>query len=243
MPLIYFVLRLLRVPGVYEVMLPMFHRGVCKILGLKVEVIGQMSQYKPTLFVSNHISYIDIFITGYMLSFFVAKSEVANWPVFGKLAKIQNTLFIERNPKKARQQIEILRTHLSSGNNLTLYPEGTSTNGTYVEPFKSTLFAAAETDKQEPRVAIQAMTVAYTHHADQEIVDQAVRDHYAWYAKMPFLSHFLGLMPLKSARAIIYFHPVCYIDEFENRKACADHCHKVVSQKLDDLVNFTESSS
>ena len=68
MPLIYFVLRLLRVPGVYEVMLPMFHRGVCKILGLKVEVIGQMSQYKPTLFVSNHISYIDIFITGYMLS-------------------------------------------------------------------------------------------------------------------------------------------------------------------------------
>ena len=241
MPLLYFILRFLHVPGVYQVMLPMFHRGVCWILGLKVETMGEMSEERPTLFISNHISYIDIFITGYMPTFFVAKSEVANWPVFGKMANIQNTLFIERNPKKARQQIQVLRSHLTQGNNLTLYPEGTSTNGTYVERFKSTLFAAAE-NVDGPRVGIQPMTVAYTHHAGEPIVDQAVRDHYAWYAKMPFLSHFLGLMPLKSVRAIIYFHPVCYIDQFENRKACADHCHALVSQTLDDLVNFRETS-
>ena len=240
MPLIYYILRLLRVPGMYELMLPAFHRGVCRILGLKVSVIGEMSDVKPTLFVSNHISYIDIFITGYMLSYFVAKSEVANWPVFGQLAKIQNTLFIERSPKKARQQIEVLRNHMLDGKNLTFYPEGTSTNGTVVRPFKSTLFAAAE-NELGLRVAIQAMTVAYTHHADEPIVDQAVRDHYAWYAKMPFLSHFFGLMPLKSARAIIYFHPVCYLDEFENRKACADHCQAIVAQKLDELVSHTQT--
>ena len=240
MPLIYFILRMFRVPGVYEVMLPMFHRGVCWILGLKVKIIGETSSEKPTLFVSNHVSYIDIFVTGYMLSFFVAKSEVANWPVFGKLANIQNTLFIERDPRKARQQIEVLRTHLRNRNNLTLYPEGTSTNGTFVEPFKPTLFAAADI-ADGPRVAIQPMTVAYTHHAGEPIVEQAVRDHYAWYAKMPFLSHFFGLMPLKSVRAIIYFHPVCYLDEFENRKACADHCQRVVAQKLDDLIHFRDS--
>ena len=175
MPLLYFILRFLHVPGVYQVMLPMFHRGVCWILGLKVETMGEMSEDRPTLFISNHISYIDIFITGYMPTFFVAKSEVANWPVFGKMANIQNTLFIERNPKKARQQIEVLRSHLTQGNNLTLYPEGTSTNGTYVERFKSTLFAAAE-NVDGPRVGIQPMTVAYTHHAGEPIVDQAVRD-------------------------------------------------------------------
>jgi len=236
-PPVYLILRLFRIPGLYETMVPMFHRVNCRILGLKVEISGEMSEQTPTLFVSNHISYIDIFALGFMPAFFIAKSEVANWPVFGKLSTLQNTIFIERNPKKAREQIGILRDHLQKGNNLILFPEGTSTNGVHVEPFKPTLFAAAEVPQSsDKRVAIQAITVAYTHHAGAPIRNQAVLDHYAWYARMPFLKHFLGLMPLKSAGVKIHYHPVCYLDDFENRRACAQHCEQLVADKLDALV-------
>ncbi len=235
MPLIYLILRLFRVPGLYDVMVPMFHHGNCKILGLDVEISGEMSDQRPTFFVSNHISYVDIFVMGFMPAFFIAKSEVASWPVFGKLSTLQNTLFIERNPKKAREQIRVLQRHLQEGNSLILFPEGTSTNGRHVEPFKSTLFAAADLPSKK-RVTIQAVTVAYTDHAGQPIRTQAVLDHYAWYGTTPFLPHFLGLMPLKNVSVKIHYHPVCYLEEFENRKACADHCQQQVADKLQALV-------
>ena len=235
MPLFYLLAKLLRVPN-YKKIVPFFHAGTCRILGISVEVSGDMTFDKPALYVSNHISYIDIFILGQIPAFFVAKSEVANWPVFGKLAGFQNTLFIERNPRKAKSQLEILKKHLKHGNSLTFFPEGTSTDGVHVESFKSTLFESANLNDSTIRVAIQPVTVAYTHHAGMKIDNQAVRDHYAWYAKMPFLSHFLGLMPLKKSSAKIHYHPVCYLDDFETRKQCADHCQSLVAEKLQELV-------
>jgi len=235
MPLFYLVVQLLRVPG-YKKLVPFFHAGTCRILGIGVEVSGEMSLAKPTLYVSNHISYVDIFILGQIPAFFVAKSEVASWPVFGTLAEFQNTLFIERNPRKAKPQLEILKNHLRKGDSLTFFPEGTSTDGVHVESFKSTLFEAANLGDKVTRVAIQPVTVAYTHHAGKKIDNQAVRDHYAWYAKMPFLSHFLGLMPLKKVGAKIHYHPVCYLNDFASRKECADYCQKLVAEKLQQLV-------
>ena len=236
MPLLFILLRLLRIPG-HTKLVPLFHAGTCRILGIRVSTSGQMSDAAPTLYVSNHISYVDIFVLGQLPAFFIAKSEVASWPVFGKLATFQNTLFIERNPKQAKAQIKILRDHLQEGNSLTLFPEGTSTDGVHVEPFKSSLFASASLESEQ-KVAIQPVTVAYTHHAGEKIQSQQVRDKYAWYATMPFLSHFLGLFPLKNVCAHIHFHPVCYLEQFESRKACADHCQTLVADKLAELTAF-----
>lgn len=236
MPIVFMLCQFLRVPG-HKKLVPFFHAGTCRILGIGIRKTGEMSVRQPTLYVSNHISYIDIFILGCLPAFFIAKSEVASWPIFGKLAEFQNTLFFERKAGRTKQQLEILKNHLKLGNSLTFFPEGTSTDGAHVEPFKSSLFEAANLGEGEPRVAIQPITVAYTHHAGEKITDQSVRDHYAWYAKMPFASHFFGLMPLKKVGARIHFHPVCYLDEFETRKECADHCQKMVAQKLDELVS------
>ena len=235
MPIIFMLCRLLRVPGHFQ-LIPFFHAGTCKILGIGVTESGIMSVARPTLYVSNHISYIDIFILGWLPAYFIAKSEVAGWPVFGKLAGFQNTLFIERKAGRAKQQLQVLQNHLLQGNSLTLFPEGTSTDGVHVEPFKSTLFEAANLPGDK-RVAIQPITVAYTHYNGEKITSREVLDHYAWYAKMPFLPHFLGLMPLKKVGAKIHFHQVCYLDEFETRKECADHCQKVVADKLDEFMN------
>ncbi|GAA6138588.1 lysophospholipid acyltransferase family protein [Arenicella sp. 4NH20-0111] len=234
MPLIYMVARLVRVPK-YTQLPHVFHAGVCKILGIQVSCSGSMSERRPTLYLSNHVSYVDIFVLGQLPAYFIAKAEVASWPVLGTLAQFQNTLFIERKAGRAKQQLKVLQNHLEQSNSLTLFPEGTSTNGTHVEPFKSTLLESANLP-DGPRVAIQPVTVAYTHYDGELIVDQQTRDHYAWYARMPFLPHFLGLMPRKKVSAKIHFHPVCYLDEFETRKECAQHCQKLVADRLDALV-------
>jgi 1-acyl-sn-glycerol-3-phosphate acyltransferase len=213
-----------------------FHRGTCRILGIRVTVSGEMSTLRPTFYTSNHVSYIDIFVLGFIPAYFIAKSEVAGWPVFGQLARFQNTLFFERKAGKAKAQLEVLKAHLREGNSLTLFAEGTSTNGTHVEAFKSTLFEAANLEPDSPRVAIQPVTVCYTHYNGKKINDQRLRDYYAWYAKMPFLMHFLNLFPMKKVDAKVHFHPVCYLDYFDTRKQCAEHCQSLVSAKLTELV-------
>lgn len=234
MPLVYMVCRLLRIPGYLQ--LPhVFHAGVCRILGIQVTTSGEMSAERPTLYLSNHVSYVDIFVLGQLPAYFIAKAEVASWPVLGMLSKFQNTLFIERKAGRAKQQLQILQNHLEQDNSLTLFPEGTSTNGTHVESFKSSLLEAANLPSGK-RVVIQPVTVAYTHYNGTLIDNQKTRDHYAWYATMPFLSHFLGLMPRKKVGAKIHFHPVCHIDEFSTRKECAQHCQTLVADKLDAFV-------
>lgn len=229
MPLVFFVLRALKIKS-HKIMPHVFHRGVCLILGLRVKSRGEQHPSNPTLFVSNHISYLDVFVLGNIRAYFVAKSEVANWPILGPYARFQNTLFIERKAGKAKQSMLVMKEHLQQNKSLILFPEGTSTDGRHVEPFRSSLFAAAESS-QEP-IPIQPITLAYTHQGGKKM-NQSMRDHYAWYATMPFLGHFLKLMILKKVDVKVYFHPVCYLDSFATRKECADHCHKVVAQRLD----------
>ncbi|MEM7357763.1 MAG: lysophospholipid acyltransferase family protein [Pseudomonadota bacterium] len=230
MPLVFFLFKL--VGSAFHKEIPhFFHQGVQKILGLRVKYSGELHKEHPTLFVSNHISYLDVFVLGGIRAYFIAKSEVAGWPVLGQLARFQNTLFIERSAGKARQQLKIMQSHLREGNSLILFPEGTSTDGVHVEPFKSSLFEAANLEESETRVSIQAITVAYTHQAGKKM-NQEMRDYYAWYATMPFGPHFRNLFALQKVDVKVHFHPVCYLDQFESRKQCADHCELQVSNKL-----------
>jgi len=232
MPLLFFLLRALKVQR-HKNLPHVFHRGVCWIFGLHVERSGEQHQSSPTLFVSNHISYLDVFVLGNIRAYFIAKSEVANWPILGPYSRFQNTLFIERKAGKAKEAMLILQEHLQQGKSLILFPEGTSTEGTHVEPFRSSLFAAA-VNSNSKRIPIQPITVAYTRQGGQRM-NQIMRDHYAWYATMPFLGHFLRLLMLKKVDVKVHFHPVCYLDSFATRKECADYCHSVVTQKLDNF--------
>ena len=234
MPALFFITRFVGYSGCKS--LPhYFHRGVRRILGLRVSFSGELNTQQPCLYASNHISYLDVFVLGGIRAYFIAKSEVASWPVLGSLARFQNTLFFERATGRAKYQLKVMQSHLIKGNSLILFPEGTSTNGTYVEPFKSSLFEAANISQTEPRVAIQAITVAYTDQ-DGRKMNQEVRDHYAWYAKMPFGSHFRNLFALKKVDVKVHFHPVCYLDQFETRKQCAQYCQQLVSTKLAQFI-------
>lgn len=238
MPMVFFLSKLIpwfdsqRLPRVY-------HWGVCKLIGLRVQFKGNLSSHIPTLFVSNHVSYLDIFALGQKLpGSFVAKSEVASWPVLNKLAKLQDTLFIERKANRAKQQLQLFQQHLSTQRNLILFPEGTSTNGAEVKPFKSSLFAAAETD--ELSVQVQAVTIVYTHY-DGRGMNQSERNNFAWYADMPFAAHFFNVLSLRNFTAVVQFHPPMMVSDFAHRKACAEQAEQQVRASLEQELSDSGS--
>lgn len=206
-----------------------FHRGCRRILPLHLETEGQCITDRPTLFVCNHVSYLDIFLLGGIVpGCFIAKSEVAGWPILGQMAKLQNTLFFERNGKHARSQIDVMVQQLRQKGNLILFPEGTSTPGTYVAPFKSSLFHAAEIAED---VAIQPITLAFVS-LDNHVMSPEERDFFAWYADMPFASHFYKMAGMRPMQAKIIFHKPVRLKDFSSRKACAEHCHSLISGAL-----------
>lgn len=209
-----------------------FHRMCCYLFSMKVSTEGEISVLKPTLFLSNHISYLDIFALGSSLpGYFIAKSEVAGWPVLGQLAKMQNTLFFERKGNKIRAQLSIMSDHFDEKKNLILFPEGTSTEGEHVEPFKSSLLQSVE--QAACTVIIQPVTIAYTHYKNKPM-SREVRDQYAWYATMPFGSHFFNALGLKKSCVKIIFHPTIALTDFETRKECAAYCGQQVANGLNE---------
>ena len=158
----------------------LFHGTVARFFfNMRCEYVGHMQQGRPVMYVANHASYLDVFVLGGKIpGSFVAKSEVAGWPVFGKLARLQNTMFLERKAQRAASQITQVRDWLHNESNLILFPEGTSTSGDWVAPFRSSLFAAAD------EVTVQPVTVVYLDYQG-ELMSKGDRDHYAWYLPDP----------------------------------------------------------
>ena len=202
---------------------------------MRCQTIGKPCTHRPSLFLGNHISYLDIFVYGsFIPGYFIAKSEVANWPILGWLAKVQNTLFFERKGRKVRGQLQVMSEQFEKRGNLILFPEGTSTEGEHVEPFKPSLLQAIE--KADASVVIQPMTIAYTHYQNRPMT-KAMRDHYAWYGTMPFASHFFHAMGLAKSQVVVQFHPPVSLDQFNTRKDCAHYCWQQVASALPELLS------
>lgn len=234
MPASFYLARLFGYSKLHKIPM-LFHRGCCVIMGLRVNSSGELCSTPPTLFICNHISYLDVFVLGGIVpGSFIAKSEVASWPVFGGLAKIQNTLFFERSGGKVAGQVAVMQQHFDDNGNLILFAEGTSTPGTHVGPFKSSLFHGAEKTRQ--RVRIQPVTIAYTEYEGRALSAQE-RDCFAWYATMPFVSHLVTVLALKPVGVELIFHAPVELNDFASRKDCAGYCQRVVAAGLDAANN------
>jgi 1-acyl-sn-glycerol-3-phosphate acyltransferase len=217
--------------GSLSATLPMtYHRWCCWILGFRVVVRGVMEPSRPTLFVANHCSYSDIAVLGSIIKgSFVAKSEVASWPIFGYLAKLQNSVFVDRSGIKAREQRDGMVARLAAGDNLILFPEGTSDDGNRVLPFKSALFGVAQHRFENgDTVKVQPVSIAYTR-LDGIPTGRALKPYFAWYGDMDMVSHMWALAGLGMTTVEVVFHPPVVISAFESRKALAAHCHESVS--------------
>lgn len=144
-----------------------FHRVVARLFGFRVRAVGEMARGRPLLLVANHTSWSDIIVLSSVAQVsFIAKSEVRSWPVFGMLAVLQRTVFVERERRgKTGEQASEIAARLAAGDAMVLFPEGTTSDGNRVLPFKTALFGAAHAAIREsgaPEVIVQPVAIAYT---------------------------------------------------------------------------------
>ncbi|HWD14736.1 1-acyl-sn-glycerol-3-phosphate acyltransferase [Pseudochrobactrum sp. sp1633] len=144
-----------------------FHRIAAWLLGFRVKVHGDIVKERPLLLVSNHVSWSDIVVLSSVANVcFIAKSEVRKWPVFGTFAVLQRTVFVEREKKgRTAQQASDIALRLAGGDAMVLFPEGTTSDGNRVLPFKTSLFGAAHAairETGEEKVIVQPVSIAYT---------------------------------------------------------------------------------
>ncbi len=206
-----------------------YHRRCCRILGFRVERRGRQSRVHPTLYVANHVSYFDITVLGSLIpGSFVAKSEVASWPLFGRLAKLQRTVFVERRGREAGTHRDEISNRLRAGTNLILFPEGTSGDGNRVLPFKSALFAVAERHPSGQPLCVQAVSVSYTR-LDGVPMGRYLRPFLAWFGDMDLAWHLWHAVGLGRVTVVVEFHEPVTIDDFNSRKDLARHCEDVVA--------------
>lgn len=205
-----------------------YHRRSCRILGFDVRQIGEPISAGPVLFASNHVSYTDIAVLGSLIAgSFVAKSEIATWPFFGWLAKLQRSVFVDRQVRSTARQRDAIAERLAAKDALILFPEGTSSDGTFVLPFKSALFSVvSHKDGGEP-VTVQPVSLTYTR-LDGLPIARRLRPFFAWYGDMALTPHMWNVVGLGRVEVVVEFHPPTSFAEFPSRKALARFCHERV---------------
>lgn len=211
---------------------PYITMAVCRaafvILGVGYRAEGQPMRHQGAV-VANHASWLDIFaLNACQRIFFVSKSEVAGWPAIGWLARATGTLFIERDPRRAKNHQALLEKRIRAGHKLLFFPEGTSTDGRRVLPFKSTLFQAFYTHGLEQAMQIQPVSVVYHPPAG---ADPRL---YGWWGAMYFGTHLLKILATRRQGAVeVIFHPPVAVDQFPTRKELARWCEQQVRQGLE----------
>lgn len=223
------LLRLIEKPiwGAHRPWTPFITQVVCKIVllifGLRHKTTGRLMRRNGAI-VANHSTWLDIFtLNATAHVYFVAKSEVANWVFIGWLARATGTIFIRREAKDAQKQKQIFQDRLKDGHKLLFFPEGTSTDGQRVIPFKPTLFAAFFEPEFRPHFCMQPVTVRYTAPKDQD------PRYYGWWGDMDFGRNFLQILAtVPQGRVEVIYHEPLDVADFTNRKELAAACQKAV---------------
>jgi len=204
-----------------------YHSLLCRLFGIRLVIVGKPIQDRGVLMVANHTSYFDILVlSGAARVSFVAKSEVANWPFFGLLAKLQDTVFVERARRTQVAEVrELIRKRLEEGDALVLFPEGTSSDGNRVLPFKSALMGAVEVNVEEAAGAhhhalVQPVSVAYVGIHGLPM-GREFRPLFAWYGDMDLIPHLWEAVKTGPFDVAVEFHPPMTIDSAGGRKALA----------------------
>ena len=212
-----------------------YHAACCRILGFRVLVRGVPSEVAPTLFVSNHLSYLDIVVLSALAPVsFVAKREVASWPFFGWLARLQRTVFVGRDRRNVHDERDSLAAALAEGRSLVLFPEATSWDGNRLRPFRSSLLAAAEIAPAGRPLLVQPLTVAYTR-VDGMPIGRHLRPFYAWFGDMELPGHLWQVLGIGRVTVELEFHDPVTFARFGSRKALTRHCEAAIARALAEL--------
>ncbi len=206
-------------------------RLVRSIFGLKLRFVGQpfYDANMRTAFLSNHISYLDIVILASRLqASFVAKSEVASWPLFGFLARLQNTVFVDRRRTATAASKAAIGDALNNKRrSVIIFPEGTSTDGRTVAPFKSALLDVFL--DSGAAVRIQPVAIVLDAVDGRRPDDQPTRDLYAWWRpETTLVPHLWAFGHVWRTDLTVHFLEPLEISRFADRKALARAAHDMV---------------
>ncbi|MGH6866807.1 MAG: lysophospholipid acyltransferase family protein [Methyloceanibacter sp.] len=217
-----------------------YHRQVCKIVGVRLNIEGEIAAAQGVLIISNHVSWLDITVLSAVAPVsFVAKQEVSTWPFVSWLAKLQRSVFVDRNRRNevGNKANEIL-SRLRAGDHIVLFAEGTSSAGNGVVPFRTALFAAAKpAGGQAMGEAVSAQTLALTYTRIHGLpLGRRGRPQVAWYGDMDLASHAWRLLGLGPIDANIRIGPPVPLDNFPDRKALARYAEERVRQDVAVLL-------
>ncbi len=217
---------LLLIPGRQKVdFAAFFWKTIARFLGLRVRTIGVPVRQgtlrqgsRPVIYVCNHSSWADIpAVGGVIKACFVSKDDVAGWPIVGTVARLGRTVFVTRNRTGTLRERDEMQEKLAGGDALILFPEGTSSDGSRVLPFRSSFFAAAY---GEVKPIIQPVSVVYDRLAGLP-VSHATRAVFAWYGDMDLAPHVWQLAQWQGKRVTLLFHTPLDPLDYPDRKALA----------------------
>jgi 1-acyl-sn-glycerol-3-phosphate acyltransferase len=202
-----------RIPVIY-------HRIVCRLLGVRIFVIGAPPRHHPSLVIANHVSWIDIsVISAVVPTVFVAKQDIADWPIFGLLAKLQQSVFVDRQRRQKTKEVNSeIAERLVGGDPVVLFAEGTSL------PFRSALIGAARDvviqAKNTSRILMQPLSIAYVGLHGIPMGRQH-RHRAAWYGSTDLLPHMKRVMREGAIDVVLTWgEPIAFAAE-SNRKQVA----------------------
>lgn len=207
--------------------------AVCRLalrtLGLRHRTEGRPLNH-PGAAVANHASWLDVLtINASSRVVFTAKEEVAHWPGIGWLARATGTLFVSRDRAAAKEEARRVEQRLSSNERLLFFPEGTSTDGQRVIPFKAALFSALYGEGVPDEAHVQPVTVVYEAPEDSD------PRYYSWWGDMDFGPHLLHILAApRHGNVTVRWHPPLAVKDFTDRKALAKAAEEAVRAGLPD---------
>ena len=203
----------------------LYWRVICFIIGMRIRVVGERRGAARTLYLANHSSWLDILVLGGTLeAAFVSKAEVGQWPLIGTVARLGRTVFVSRARGRTGNEAREMRERLAAGDSLVLFPEGTSSDGTRVLPFRSSFLSVADAAE-----VIQPVSVAYDRLGGLPACRRD-RPLFAWYGDMSIGPHAWRLCRQAGMRATILLHDPLDPATIPNRKALSAAAEATVAE-------------
>lgn len=217
-----------------------WHRVACLLLGLHVRVHGELDRRRPLLLSANHVSWKDIMVLSSLADVvFVAKSDVKSWPLFGLLARLQASIFVEREQKRsAGHQVSEIGRRLADGEIVVLFPEGTTSDGNRLLDIKTSLFgAAASAVPQSPTgmVHVQPLAISYTGIHGMPM-GRYHRPIAAWPGDIGLLPHLIGVLREGALEVDVDFGEAVDYDRRSNRKDVSRLVEQRIRRMLSDRL-------
>ncbi len=208
-------------------------RALVRIASIEIAVEGPIPR-PPFLLVANHLSYVDIIVLSAAAPVsFVAKKEVAKWPFFGTLSRLQRTVYIDRERRHSTgKERDEISERLKEGGMIVLFPEGTSHTGREILPFRSSYFAAVH----DPDIPVIPVTLAYTARWGLPLLQREV-PRYAWYGDMDLPPHLWNAVAEGPLTVEVIFHEPETMAHARDRKRLAAHAERTIRHGLVDALH------